>query len=157
MDDKMNRQLRDILALIAMVVVGGVLVALFGELAKHFIPSETLYFSVINHVYLLAAASLLLWIGLNRIGLVHIRNLTGFFVVLLILLAVVYEIDRIAIGTLSDPSSLLVSHVPAHYASLFLTVLDGISLVLGASGAFLLLWKGLDKFKDVLAGTSKSS
>lgn len=157
MDDKMNKQLRDILAFIAMVVIGGVLVALFGELAKHFIPSDTLYFSVINHVYLLAVATLLLWIGLGRIELIHIRNLTGFFLVLLILLAVAYEVDRIAIGTMADPSSLLISHVSAQYASLFLTILDGISLVLGAAGAFLLLWKGLDKFKDVLTGTTKSS
>jgi len=157
LEEKSNQQLKDTLAFITMAAVGAVLVILFGELAKHFIAFDTLYFSVINHVYLLAAAALLLFLGLGWAELKQIRNLTGFFLLLLIFIAVAYQGDRIAIGSLPNSSALLISHVPDHYARMFLTALDGIALIIGAAGAFMLLWKGLDKLKDVLAGTSKSS
>jgi ABC-type methionine transport system permease subunit len=156
MDDIKNKQLKGLLATIAMIIVGALLVVLSGELAKYFIAADTLYFSVINHIYLLAGAALLLWIGLGRHGLANIRNMICFFVLLLILLAVAYQVDRTAIGVSSTSGSLLISHVPEHYADMFLTALDGISLILGAAGAFLLLWKGLDKLKDTLSGAGKA-
>lgn len=157
MDDKTNKELRGLLAFIAMALIGAALVVLFGELVKHFVPSDLLYFSVINHIYILAAAALLLFIGLGGTGLAHIRNLTAFFVVMVILAAVAYELDQVASGMMTGSAGLLIARVPDHYASLFLTAIDGISLVLGAVGAFMLLWKGLDKLKDVLSGASKSS
>jgi hypothetical protein len=156
MEDNKNKQFKSILATIAMIVVGALLVVLSGELAKHFIAVDTLYFSVINHIYLLAAAALLLWVGLGRHSLTNIRNLICTFVLLIILVAVAYQIDSTAIGVASTPGSLLISHVPEHYANMFLTALDGISLILGAAGAFMLLWKGLDKLKDMLTGVGKA-
>jgi hypothetical protein len=157
MEETNNRQLKSLLATVAMIIAGAVLVLLSGELAKHFIASGTLYFSVINHVYLLAAAALILWVGLGRQGLAHIRNLTCSFVLLLILLAVAYQVDVTATGLASTPGSLLVSHIPEHDADMFLAGLDGISLILGAAGALMLLWKGLDKLKDTLAGSGVSN
>lgn len=139
-----------------MIIIGVVLMALFGELSKHFIPTNLLYFALINKVYFLAAGGLVLFIGFGRIGLESIRNLIVFFVVLLVLVAVAYEVDVIASSMLLSGGALEVSRLPQRYADLFLLSLDGISLVLGAMGAFMLLLKGLDKVKDYLTSASKN-
>jgi len=145
-----------ILALLAMIIIGVILMALFGELAKHFIPAGLLYFALINKVYFLAAAGLILFIGFGRIGLESIRNLIVFFVVLLVLIAAAYEVDVIVSSMYLSGGALEIGRLPARYAQLFLMSLDGISLVIGAVGAFMLLLKGLDKVKDYLTNASKN-
>jgi hypothetical protein len=145
-----------LLAFLAMVIIGILLMALFGELAKHFIPAGLLYFALVNKVYFLAAAGLILFIGFGRTGLDSIRNLIVFFVVLVALVAVAYEVDVIASSVLISGGSLEIARLPARYTQLFLLSLDGISLVLGAIGAFMLLLKGLDRVKDYLMNASKN-
>ena len=154
MDTNLPINLKILVALAAMVVIGAALLAIFGEAAKHVIPAGLLYFSVINKVYLLAAASLLLLIGLGMMEIGHMRNLTVLFIALVILIVVAYEVDTIA--STAVQGGLYISKVPARYAQLFLQGLDGLSLVLGAIGVFLLLLKILDKVKDLLTNASKS-
>jgi len=156
LEEATKNNFNSILALLAMIIIGVLLMALFGELAKHFIPAGLLYFSLINKVYFLAAAGLVLFIGLGRTGLDNIRNLIVFFVALVALVAVAYEADVIASSVLMNGASLEIVRLPARYAQLFLLSLDGISLVLGAIGAFMLLLKGLDKVKDYLMNASKN-
>ena len=156
MEEATKNNFNSILALLAMIIIGVLLMALFGELAKHFIPANLLYFALINKVYFLAAAGLVLFIGFGRISLESIRNLIVFFVVLVVLVAVAYEVDVIASSALLSGAGLEVSRLPERYAHLFLLSLDGISLVLGAIGAFMLLLKGLDKIKDYLTNASKN-
>ena len=139
-----------------MIIIGVILMALFGELAKHFIPAGLLYFALINKVYFLAAAGLILFIGFGRIGLESIRNLIVFFVVLLVLIAAAYEVDVIVSSMYLSGGALEISRLPVRYTQLFLLSLDGISLVIGAVGAFMLLLKGLDKVKDYLTNASKN-
>lgn len=156
MEESTKNNFNALLAFLAMVIIGVLLMALFGELGKHFIPSDLLYFALINKVYFLAAAGLILFIGMGRVGLESIRNLIVFFVALVVLVAVAYEADVIASSALLGGAGLEISRLPQQYASLFLQSLDGISLLLGAIGAFMLLLKGLDKLKDYLTNASKN-
>jgi hypothetical protein len=156
LEETTKNNFNSLLAILAMIIIGVLLMALFGELAKHFIPAGLLYFALINKVYFLAAAGLILFIGLGRTSLESIRNLIVFFVVLLVLVAVAYEVDVIASSALLTGGALEIARLPDRYAQLFLLSLDGISLVLGAIGAFMLLLKGLDKIKDYLTSASKN-
>ena len=156
MEEATKSNFNALLALLTMVIIGVLLMAIFGELAKHFIPANLLYFALINKVYFLAAAGLILFIGFGRISLESIRNLIVFFVVLVVLVAVAYEVDVIASSALLSGAALEITRLPERYAHLFLLSLDGISLVLGAIGAFMLLLKGLDKVKDYLTSASKN-
>jgi hypothetical protein len=149
---------RELLAICTMVALGGVLVAVVGEAAKYIMPHEALYFLLVNKVYILAAAVFLLLLGINRINSGNVRNLIAVFVLTLIGLVVLWQLDGIASGILwNGMYPTVYGRIPEKYVSLFLQSLDVIGLVVGALGAFLLMLKVLDLAKDKMAGPSKQN
>ena len=148
---------RKLLALIAMVIIGGLVLAVAGEVAKYVIPHEALYFLLINKIYILAAASFLLLLGIDKINMNSVRNLTAFFVMVVIGVVILWQLDKVASGMVWGgiyPS--IYGRIPAQYVTLFLQSLDIIALAVGAVGGFLVLLKCMDKIKDLLSGPSKS-
>jgi hypothetical protein len=86
-----------------------------------------------------------------------VRNLTAAFVLLLVGLLVLWQLDKIASGVLWNglyPS--VYGRVQEKYLTLFLQSLDVLGIIIGASGAFLVLLKVLDMAKNTLAGSSKN-
>lgn len=153
----MDENTRKLLALVAMVIVGALVLAAAGELAKYVIPHEALYFLLINEVYFLAAASFLLLLGIDKIHMNSVRNLAAFFVLVIIGVVLAWLLDKAASGMLWGgmyPS--IYGRIPAQYVSLFLQALDIIAIAVGALGGFLVLLKALDKVKDMLNGASKT-
>jgi hypothetical protein len=154
LDDKT----RSYLALAVMVALGILIVAIVGEAAKYVMPDETLYFSLVNKVYILAAAVLLLTFGLNWVNMGSVKNLIAIFVMLLISLVVLWQLDKVGSGVLWNgmyPS--VYGRVPERYVTLFLQSLDVIGIVVGALGAFLVMLKALDRAKDSLGGPAKNN
>jgi hypothetical protein len=99
----------------------------------------------------------LLLLGVNRINMGSVRNLIAVFVLLLVGLVVLWQLDKIASGVLWNgqfPS--VYGRIEERYVTLFLQSLDVLGIVVGASGAFLVLLKVLDLTKNKLAGTSKN-
>jgi hypothetical protein len=157
MNTNIDENTRKLFAILTMVTLGVILVAVAGEAAKYVIPREALYFLLVNKVYILAAAVFLLLLGVNRINMGSVRNLTAAFVLLLVGLLVLWQLDKIASGVLWNglyPS--VYGRIQEKYLTLFLQSLDVLGIIIGASGAFLVLLKVLDMAKNTLAGSSKN-
>lgn len=140
-----------------MVALGVVLLAVIGEAAKYVLPQEALYHLLVNKVYILAAAIFLLMLGIGRVNMGSVRNLIAVFVLLLIDLVVLWQLDKIASGILWNgmyPS--VYERIPERAITVCLQSLDVIGLVIGGAGAFLVLLKVLDMVKNRLAGTTKN-
>ncbi len=158
MNTNIDEKKRELLAICTMVALGGVLVAVVGEAAKYIMPHEALYFLLVNKVYILAAAVFLLLLGINRINSGNVRNLIAVFVLTLIGLVVLWQLDGIVSGILwNGMYPTVYGRISERAVSLFLQSLDVIGLVIGALGAFLVLLKALDLARDKLAGTSKQN
>jgi hypothetical protein len=158
MNADINDNNRKLVALLAMVALGIIIVAVVGEAAKYVLPHDALYYLLINKVYVLAAAVFLLLLGINWINAGSVRNLTAIFVLLLIGMVVLWQLDKIASGILWNgayPS--VYGRIPERAATLFLQSLDVIGLIVGGAGAFLVLLKVLDLAKNKLAGASKDN
>ncbi len=152
----MDEKMRKLLALVAMVVIGAVVLVIAGEVAKYVIPHEALYFLLINKVYFLAAAIFLLLLGIDKINMNSARNLSATFVLIVIGVVLLWLLDKAASGMLWGgmyPS--VYGRIPAQYVTLFLQALDIIAIALGALGGFLVLLKAMDKIKDMLNGATK--
>jgi hypothetical protein len=109
-------------------------------------------------VYILAAAVFLLLLGINRVSMGSVRNMIALFVLVLIGLVVLWQLDKIASGILwNGQYQSVYGRIQERYVTLFLQSLDVVGIVVGASGAFLVLLKALDMMKNKLAGTSKNS
>jgi len=153
---EIDAKTRKLLALVAMVIIGGLVLAVAGEVAKYVIPHEALYFLLINKIYILAAASFLLLLGIDKINMNSVRNLTAFFVMIVIGVVLLWQLDKAAVGMLwGGMYTSVYGRIPAQYVSLFMQSLDIIALAVGAVGGFLVLLKGMDKVKDLLNGESK--
>ena len=100
MDTDTNNNNRKFVALLAMVALGIIIVAVVGEAAKYIMPDDALYFLLVNKVYILAAALFLLLLGIKRINVGSVRNLIAVFVLVLIGLVVLWQLDKIASGIL---------------------------------------------------------
>jgi hypothetical protein len=158
MDTNIDENTRKLFAILTMVTLGVILVAVVGEAAKYVIPREALYFLLVNKVYILAAAVFLLLLGINRINMGSVRNLIAVFVLLLVGLVVLWQLDKIASGVLWNglyPS--VYCRIQEKYVTLFLQSLDVLGIIVGATGAFLVLLKVLDMAKNKLAGTNKNN
>ncbi|MCD1295459.1 hypothetical protein CUJ83_10655 [Methanocella sp. CWC-04] len=141
-----------------MVIIGAAIILVIGEILKYFMPADVLFYQLINNTYILAAAVFLLLLGLNKINLNNIKNLAASFVLILIFIAIFYQFDKVACTVLWGGQFVSVlDRVPENYITWFLLALDGVSLILGSCGAFLLLLKGLNILKDFLTGMAKSS
>lgn len=157
MNANINDNNRKLMALLAMVALGILIVAVVGEVAKYVMPHEALYFLLVNKVYILAAAFFLLLLGINWINAGSVRNLIAIFVLVLIGLVVLWQLDRVISGIAWNgayPS--LYGRIQEKYVTLFLQSLDIAGLIIGGAGAFLVLLKALDLAKNKLAGTSKN-
>ena len=158
MNTNIDEKKRELLAICTMVALGGVLVAVVGEAAKYIMPHEALYFLLVNKVYILAAAVFLLLLGINRINAGNVRNLIAVFVLTLIGLVVLWQLDGIVSGILWNGTYPTVyGRISDGCVSLFLQSLDVIGLVVGALGAFLVMLKVLDLAKDKMVGPSKQN
>ncbi len=140
----------------AMIVIGIIIIAVAGEVAKNVMPAGILYFLLVNKVYILVAAVSLLLLGIDKINMNSVRNLTGLSVLVLIGIIVVWQLDKIASGALWNgmyPS--VYGRIQESYLTLSLQAIDIIAICLGALGAFLVLLKVLDRVKDSLVKGSK--
>ncbi len=100
MNTNMDENTRKLFAIIAMVALGAIIVALVGEAAKYVIPHEAIYFLLVNKVYILAAAIFLLLLGIDKVNVGSVRNMIALFVLVLIGLVVLWQVDKIASGIL---------------------------------------------------------
>jgi hypothetical protein len=158
MDTDTNNNNRKLVALLAMVALGIIIVAVVGEVAKYIMPHDALYFLLVNKVYILAAALFLLLLGINWINVGSVRNLTAAFVLVLIGLVVLWQLDKVASGILWNGAySSVYSRISERAVTLFLQSLDVVGIIVGAVGGFLVLLKVLDMAKNKLAGTSKNN
>jgi len=154
----MDEKSRELLAICTMVALGGVLVAVVGEAAKYVMPHEALYFLLVNKVYILAAAVFLLMLGINRINSGNVRNMIAVFVLTLIGLVVMWQLDGIVSGILwNGMYPTVYGRISERAIGLFLQSIDVIGLVVGALGAFLVLLKALDFARDRMSGPSKKT
>lgn len=141
-----------------MVALGGVLVAVIGEVAKFVMPHDALYFLLVNKVYILAAAIFLLMLGINHINTGNVRNMIAVFVLTLVGLVVIWQLDGILSGLLwNGLYPTVYGRISERGISLFLQSIDVVGLVIGALGAFLVLLKALDFARDRLTGPSKKT
>ena len=136
-----------------MLALGIALLALIGEAAKFVMPHDSIYYLLVNKVYILAAAIFLLLLGINRININSVRDLIAIFVMVLLSLLVLWQLDKVASGILWNGAYPTVyGRIPENYEAVFLQSLDVVGLIVGAIGAFLVLLKALDLTKDRLAG-----
>lgn len=152
-----NDNNRKLVALLAMVALGIIIVAIVGEAARYVIPHDALYFLLVNKVYILAAAFFMLLLGINWINVGSVRNLIAIFVLVLIALVVIWQLDRVASGILWNgayPS--VYGRIPERAVTVFLQSLDIAGLIIGGAGAFLVLLKALDLAKSRLTDSSKN-
>jgi hypothetical protein len=158
MNMNLDENARKLFAIVSMVALGVILVAVVGEAAKYVMPQEALYFLLVNKVYILAAAIFLLLLGVNWINVGSVRNLIALFVLVLVGLVILWQLDKIASGILWTgmyPSVYV--RIPEKYLTLFLQSLDVLGIIIGAAGAFLVLLKALDVAKNKLTETVKNS
>jgi hypothetical protein len=156
MKTEMDDNTRKLLALLGMIVVGIIILAVAGQAAKYVMPAGILYFLLVNKVYILAAGIFLLLLGIDKINMNSVRNLTGLAVLVLIGIVVAWQLDKIASGALwNGMYASVYGRIPENYLSLSLQAIDIIAIVLGALGAFLVLLKVLDRVKEMLVKGSK--
>jgi hypothetical protein len=157
MKTEMNDNTRKFLSLLAMIALGIIIIVVAGEVAKYVMPAGILYYLLVNKVYFLAAALFLLLIGIDKINMNSVRNLTGLSVLVLMGIVITWQLDKIASGMLWNGAySSVYSRIPADYITLSLQAIDIIAIALGALGAFLVLLKVLDHVKDLLMKGSKT-
>lgn len=157
MDTDTNNNNRKLVALLAMVALGIIIVAVVGEVAKYIMPHDALYFLLVNKVYILAAALFLLLLGINWINVGSVRNLIAAFVLVLIGLVVLWQLDKVTSGILWNgayPS--VYGRISERAVTVFLQTLDVAGIVVGATGAFLVLLKVLDMAKNKLSDSTKN-
>jgi hypothetical protein len=156
---KMDNSTTKLLALLGMIVVGIIILAIAGETAKYVMPAGILYFLLVDKVYILAAALFLLMLGIDKINMNSVRNLTGLFVLAIIGIVIAWQLDKIASRALwNGMYSSVYGRIPGNYVSLSLQAIDVIAVLFGALGAFLILLKVLDMAKDMLVkGSRKGS
>jgi hypothetical protein len=149
---------RKLLATLGMIVVAILIIALAGEVAKYVMPAGILYFLLVNKVYILVAALSLLLLGIDKINMNSVRNMTGLSVLAIIGIVIAWQLDKIASGALwNGMYSSVYGRIPGNYLTLSLQAIDVIAIALGALGAFLVLLKVLDRVKDSLVYSSKPS
>jgi hypothetical protein len=158
MDTDTNNNNRKLVALLTMVALGIIIVAVVGEVAKYLMPHDALYFLLVNKVYILAAALFLLLLGINWINVGSVRNLIALFVLVLVGLVILWQLDKIASGILWNgayPS--VYGRISERAVTLFLQALDVVGLIIGGTGAFLVMLKLLDMAKNKLGDSTKNS
>lgn len=152
----MDNRNTKLLALLGMIVIGIIILAVAGEAAKYVIPAGIFYFLLVNKVYIIALALFLLLVGIDKINMNSVRNLTALFVLAVIGIVIAWQLDMIASKSLWNgiyPS--VYGRIPGNDLSLALQAIDIIALIFGALGVFLVLLKVLDKIKDMLVKSSR--
>ena len=156
METDKGNNIKKILALLGMIVIGVIIIAAVGETAKYLMPAGILYFLLVNKVYIIAGALFLLFLGIDKINMNSVRNMTGVFVLVILGIVIAWQLDKIASGYLwNGMYSSVYSRIPGNYLSLSLQAIDVIAIILGALGAFLVLLKVLDAIKDMLVKGSR--
>jgi hypothetical protein len=156
METETGNSTRKLLALLGMIVIGIIIIAVVGETAKYVMPAGILYFLLVNKVYILAVALFLLFLGIDKINMNNVRNMTALFVLVIIGIVIAWQLDKIASGALwNGMYQSVYGRIPGNYLSLSLQSIDIVAIVLGALGAFLVLLKVLDRARDMLVAGSR--
>ena len=151
MELNVNEDVRSLGALLVMVLTGVLVVLAVGELIRFFLPADVLFNQLVTKAYLIGTAVFILMLGLGKINLNNVKNLTAAFVFIMILIMILFQADRLASSMLwGGQYTSVLDMVPDRYVSWTMLGLDGIALILGATGAFMLLLKALDRLKDAL-------
>ena len=156
METNFDENTRKLIALVAMIALGGVLLVVIGEVAKSIMPGDALYFSLVDKTYIIAVAVFMLMLGLNRISMTSVRDMTAIFVLVVICLVALWQVDKVMSGLLwNGMYPTVYGRIPARYVAIILQAIDVIAIVVGGLGAFLVLLKLLDRVRDTLAGSKK--
>ncbi len=149
--------LKKYLSFIVMLIVAAIAVLAVGEICKYILPKDTVFFLTIDRLYLVAAGSLLLVAGLNKLNLESLRNLAVFFVGLIGLDVILYFLDKLLCSALWGAAyTSVMQRIPEQYFGMYYNALVWISVLLAAAGLLLLLVKSLDLLKDALSGAKKA-
>lgn len=139
-----------------MLIVAAVAVLAVGEACKYILPKGTVFFFTIDKIYFVAAASLILVAGLGKLNLNSLKNLAALFVFVVVLVAVLFYLDKLASSMLwGGAYASALDRVPQRYVDMFYLAMNGLSAILASAGLLLLLVKGLDLLKDTLSGSKQ--
>jgi membrane protein DedA with SNARE-associated domain len=157
MNEIMTEDVKKYMSFIVMLLVAVLAVLAVGEICKYILPKDTVFFLTIDKLYFVAAGSLLLTAGLNKLNLDGLRNLAALFVGLTVLDVVLYFLDKLLCSALWGASyTSIMQRIPEQYFGMYYNALIWLSVILAAGGLLLLLVKSLDMLKDVLSGTKKA-
>lgn len=157
LNDSSEDNRHKLFSIVAMTALGAILLAAAGEAAMYVMPPQTLYYMLVDKVFVLAAAVFLLMLGVSRVSLNSVRNLIALSILLVIVLVVAWQLDQVASGILWNgayPS--VYGRIPDRTVTVALQCLDVLGIVLGTLGGFLVLLKLLDLAKDRLTGHAKT-
>jgi uncharacterized membrane protein len=157
MNEVKTEDIKKYLSFLVMLLVAAVAILAVGEICKYILPKDTVFFFTIDKLYFVAAGSLLLTAGLNKLGLNSLRNLAALFVGLIALVVVLFFLDKLLCSALWGAAyTSVLQRIPDQYFSMYYNAMNWLSVILAAAGLLLLLVKSLDLLKDALSGTKKA-
>jgi uncharacterized membrane protein len=157
MNEVKTEDIKKYLSFLVMLLAAAVAIIAVGEVCKYILPKDTLFFFTIDKLYFLAAGSLLLIAGLNKLSLSNLRNLAALFVGLLALVVVLFFLDKLLCSALwGAVYTSVLQRIPEQYFGMYYNAMNWLSVILAAAGLLLLLVRSLDLLKDTLTGEKKS-
>jgi hypothetical protein len=157
MNEVKTEDIKKYLSFLAMLIVAAIAILAVGEICKYILPKDTVFFFTIDKLYFLAAGSLLLIAGLNKLNLESLRNLAALFVSLIALDVVLFFLDKLLCSALWGAAyTSVMQRIPDQYFGMYYNAMIWLSVILAAAGLLLLLVRSLDVLKDVLSGTKKA-
>ncbi len=157
MNEVKTEDIKKYLSFLAMLIVAAIAILAVGEICKYILPKDTVFFFTIDKLYFLAAGSLLLIAGLNKLNLESLRNLAALFVSLIALDVVLFFLDKLLSSALWGAAyTSVMQRIPDQYFGMYYNAMIWLSVILAAAGLLLLLIRSLDLLKDILSGTKKA-
>jgi hypothetical protein len=157
MNEVKTEDIKKYLSFLAMLIVAAIAILAVGEICKYILPKDTVFFFTIDKLYFLAAGSLLLIAGLNKLNLESLRNLAALFVSLIALDVVLFFLDKLLCSALWGAAyTSVMQRIPDQYFGMYYNAMNWLSVILAAAGLLLLLVRSLDLLKDILSGTKKA-
>ncbi len=157
MNEVKTEDVKKYLSFAVMLLVAAVAIVVVGEICKYILLKDTVFFFTIDKLYFVAAGSLLLIAGLNKLSLDSLRNMAALFVGLIALIVVLFFLDKLLCSALWGAAyTSVMQRIPVQYFGMYYNALNWLSVILAAAGLLLLLIKSLDFLKDTLSGDKKS-
>ncbi len=156
MNEVKTEDIKKYLSFVVMLLVAAVAIIAVGEICKYILTKDTVFFFTIDKLYFVAAGSLLLVAGLNKLNLDSLRNMAALFVGLIALVVVLFFLDKLLCSALwGGAYASVMLRIPVQYFGMYYNGLNWLSVILAAAGLLLLLVKSLDLLKDTLSGEKK--